>query len=312
MIQQKIAALASVLLLSAAAFAATPDQTKAALESQPSCDTFVRADQDTLYLGLSAGGISVVSIAHPEQPRMISTGAIPLDAVHKDSSLWILTTDDLQEFNFESGALINTYKTMESDFKASGATLPTNFALYKNSLVISHGAWGFSIFDLDKKIITHSERLATAQLPLISKTTGVSVIGDRAYFAMDSVSLTGENEKPPFRGIIVYNLATLKVESQLDGLDPGSDAVATDGKKIFVSFAGLPIWKYGANLNGKTLPTPERRIFQFSHQGKVDGHPIGQPDLDAKYYYTCFAQPGPRGSRYQHLPAALERSTLKF
>ena len=296
------------LALAVPALAATPDETRAAVEAQPRCDTFLRTDSDSIYIGLTAGGVSVVSIAHPNQTRVIATGALPVDAVHVGSSLWILTTNDLQEWNFETGAFINTFKTFDSDFQPRGATWPTAFALHKNNLVISHGAWGFSIFNLDSKTITHSERLATAQLPLISKTTGVSIIGDRAYFAMDSVSLTGENEKPPFRGLVIYNLASMKIESQMQGLDPGSDSMTAADGKLYVSFAGVPIWKYdAATLRGTSLPTPERRVWQFNHLGKTDGHPIGQASMDSSYYYTCFAQPGAKGTRYQNVPAALAR-----
>ena len=248
------------LALATPALAASPDATRAAVEAQSRCDTFLRTDSDSIYIGLNAGGVSVVSIAHPEQARVFATGALPLDAVHIGSSLWILTTGDLQEWNFETGTFLNTFKTYDSDFQPRGETWPTAFALYKNTLVISHGAWGFSIFNVDSKTLTHSERLATAQLPLISKTTGVSITGDRAYFAMDSVSLTGENEKPPFRGLIIYNLASMKIEAQMNGLDPGSDAMTAADGKLYVSFAGVPIWKYDAtSLHGNSLPTPHSR-----------------------------------------------------
>ena len=65
--------------------------------------------------------------------------------------------------------------------------------------------------------------------------------------------------------IICYavDLNQEKVVGEILGLDVGSDGVVSDGKELFVSYAGFPIWKYDLSaVRGNVLPTPEM-IWNF-------------------------------------------------
>ena len=181
-----------------------------------------------------------------------------------------------------------------------------SFAKYKNQLIIAHGRLGISIFNIDTKHILNQFRLTTSQLPKESMATGIVVVGNYAYILMDSFSLVSEG-KQPFQGIVVLEVETQKVIAEVDGMDPGADAITSDGKKILVSFMGSAVWKYSLdNVQGSSLPEPENRVWKF-----LGGNPTGRATMDEKYYYTCFSKaPKERGGAWHNVPVALDRKIL--
>ena len=190
---------------------------------------------------------------------------------------------------------------------------PTAMAAFENKLVISHGIWGASIFDLSKKQLVGAVNLNAHQAPMLSMATGVTIAGTKAYFSMDDVTMVQPNKKPAFRGLVVYDLEQNQVAATLDKMDAGSDALVNDGEKLIVSFMGMPIWKYSlakltGAMSGSVMPEPLERVWLFGREG----HPTGRPALDKTNYYTCFRDRVPGGGRYKSIPLAFDRKKIKL
>jgi hypothetical protein len=75
-------------------------------------------------------------------------------------------------------------------------------------------------------------RLIQSQLPLESMAMGVAVSGDKAFVVLDNYHLVRPPAKVPFRGIVVIDMKTQRVSSELDGLDPGADSIAADSSAL--------------------------------------------------------------------------------
>ncbi len=294
---------------------------KSTLESQPSCQRFVRFDDKYLFLGFGANSgegaghkippleVRMVSLADRSVQRLDLDDAA-VDAARVDSTLWVLTSSALEEWDITRMARVKSYVTYnignrEFDYQEN----PTGMVLYKDLLVISHGRLGYSIFDTTKKSLVFQTKLIPNQAPMESMATGVTISGNKAYFILDNFTLSYPNQPVAFRGFVVVNLDSNKIESQLDGMDPGSDATISNGNTLIVSFWGQPVWKYALNtLAGKKLPEPLARIASFS----IPGHPIGTPSMDDQYYYTCYekmdlSQPGGKATL---VPMAMDRKVF--
>ena len=283
------------------------DAIKDRLEKQPTCESFVRFDADNLYLGAERNSVRVVSL-NQNTETTLATEARVIDAVRNQQTLWILTSQSLEEWDLGNSERVSLHATSLNSGPMQNWENPTGLALYKNDLVISHGIRGASIFDLSQKKVVQQLDLNAFQAPYVSTASGVAVTENKAYFVMDDVTMVQPGKKPAFRGVIVYDLETERIEHRLDKMDAGADAVSTDGKKLIVSFMGLPVWKYGlSTLKGSSVPTPEHRIWKFGREG----HPIGRASVDEKYYYTCFQAREGR-SQYKRVPVALDRQTLKL
>jgi len=165
---------------------------------------------------------------------------------------------------------------------------PRAFAQYKNKLVIAHGRLGISFFDLTTKKVTRAFPVALSHRPLESVVNGVTVSGRYAFAALDSYNLVGDRDKPAFRGIVVIDLETESVISELDGMDPGADSLTSDNNVAIVSFYGQPLSKYSvAGLSkASTLPAPLKRFWKFP----IDRKQTGKASMDDKYYYRCFSR----------------------
>jgi hypothetical protein len=304
---------------------AAPDSelVKATLEASSTCENFVRFDDQNLYLGFGIyrhqweeprqpipGHLTVVPLGRNDQQFILSTLDSALDATRRGDFLFVLTYSAIEEWNISSHIRVATYPT----YAYAGGPMKymehaQAWARLGDKVVIAHGRLGVSFFDLRTRRLTNQFRLVTSQLPLESAATGVSVSGNTAYVVMDNFSLV-QNGKPAFRGLILIDVPGERVLSELDGLDPGADAVITDGNRAIVSFGGNPVWKYSlANLTGRGLPEPDQRIWRFPRAG----NPTGAPALDAKYYYTCFMQaPDKPGQAYKRVPLALNRAQLNL
>lgn len=288
------------------------EKIKEAVEHFSACGNFMRYDEENVYtsIGMNRPVVRFIPIDKISEYQ-IETLAAPLDVVKVGSSTYILTTTGLEEWNLAKFERLGAYKTnilsrpYEKDENAKA------IAVYKNKLVIAHGRLGISFFDLTSKQVTRAFPLVVSQRPLESSVNGITVSGKYAFAVLDNFSLVGPNEKPAFRGIVVIDLETEKIVSELDGMDPGADSISSDGKVAIVSFYGQPIWKYSISSLLKSsakVPDPLRRIFKFPELG----HPTGHASLDDKYYYTCFSRapkPG-EGSYFVRIPTTLDRRIL--
>ena len=293
---------------------------KRAVESSLNCSNFVRYDKENIYLGFGSykrkfeeprqpipATLQVTSIINPAVNFKIATADAAIDSLRDGKSLFILTYSGIEEWDLLQKSRVAIYPT--TPFRGTLAYLQhaQSFARFGDKAIIAHGRLGVSIFNLKTKQVEKEIHLLQRQLPLESTAVGVTVQGKYAYIAMDNFSLV-EKGHPAFRGLVVIDMTREAVVGELDGMDPGADAVVSDGKKLIVSFGGIPIWKYALNsFRGSQLPEPENRVWRFP----LKGHPTGIPSMDDKYYYTCFYQaPAKPGEPYKKLPLALDRRVL--
>jgi hypothetical protein len=299
-----------------------PEVVKRALESTPTCSNFVRYDDDNIYLGFGyyrrwleeprnpiPATLRIVPLLSPEKVVTLTTADAAIDSVRFGNSLFILTYSGIEEWDLSANSRQALYATYAFPGVMAYMEHAQAFARYGDKVIIAHGRLGISIFSLKTKRLVNQFRILQSQLPLESMATGVTVEGKYAYVIMDNFSLV-ENGEPAFRGIVVIDLEKEAVVTEMKGLDPGADSVASDGNKLIVSYGGNPIWKYSlSNLHGYTLPPPENTVRPFP----VDGHPIGSAAMDEKYYYSCFSKAPPKAwpesqrASYKKIPVALER-----
>ncbi len=311
------------LFFSSAIAAPNSELLKKVLESQKSCQSFVRFDEKNIYLGFGAYLSGLMDPYREPVPGVLRVVPLdgsaafdirlkdsPVDLVTRGAELYVLTYTSLLEVDLDQRSIVREHRPYIFSGQLEYKEHAEGMAQYKNKLIIAHGRLGFSIFDMDKKTISTQSRINQNQLPLESMAVGVTVQGSTAYIVVDSFSLVPQGEKPPFQGLVLVNLEAEKIERELDGMAPGADAVVSDGNKLIVSFMGLPLWKYSlSSLKGGAMPPVETPVWSFP----LKGHPTGAPAMDAKYYYTCFSQapekPG-AGQLYKKIPVALDRRIL--
>lgn len=295
--------------------------TKEAVEYLSACGNFVRVDDENVYTGF---GLYWTSAVQPRQPKPSILRFVPIDKITEyqvdtldsvvdvakhGASTYVLTYSGIEEWDLTKYQRLATYGTHPMRRPLGDEEHPKAFAKYKNKLVIAHGRLGVSFFDLETKTLGKTLALASSRLPLQSVANGVTVAGRYAYVVLDSYTLVGPREKPAFRGLAVVDLETETVISELDGMDPGADSIASDDKVAIVSFHGQPLWKYSHSLaTASSLPAPLKRVWKFP----IEGHPVGKAAMDDTYYYTCFSRM-PRegeGPYFIKIPAVLDRRVL--
>lgn len=287
------------------------------------CRNFFHVDEQNIYLGYgfysnSPGGW------HSEQPTNMLV--LPLKDQSKialkmqDSAIDIMTTPDrlfvltytgLEEWNKETLTFIRKHATYNQAQQMRWEDHPNQMARYQDKLIFAHGRLGMSVMDLNSKAIVYQTKLAQERLPLESKVTGVTVIGDKAYFVLDSYSIVKENEEPkPFQGLIVMDLKTYKIESQMEGLEGGSDSLFSYEGRLIISMYGIPLIKHDVNrLKGSKIPGAIARLSRFPEEGRF----LGKQQLDSEYVYTCFqVVPQDIGGQYYRVPRVWKRSDLKL
>jgi hypothetical protein len=312
----------ALLLVSLSAFAGpSPETVKHALESQPACANFVRFDDENLYLGFGSyrngweeprhpipATLRVSSLSRPAESFVLPLKDAAIDSVRDGNALFVLTYSGIEEWDLSSRQRAAVYPTYAYGKEMAYMEHPRAFARYGNTLIIAHGRLGLSFFDLKTRRITNQYRLLQEQLPAESMAMGVAVSGKYAYVVMDNFTMAPPGKKPAFRGVIVIDMESEQVIRELDGMDPGVDAAVADKGSLVASFGGMPVWKYNlGDLNTSTLPGPAAQIWRFPSQG----HPVGKPAMDEKYYYTCFLRaPEKPGGSYKAVPVAFSRSEL--
>jgi hypothetical protein len=297
------------------------EKIKEAVEYLSACGNFVRYDDENVYTGFGtywtssvkpreakASLLRFVPIDHVTEYQVNTLDSV-VDVIKSDSSTFVLTFSGIEEWDLSQFKRISTYNTNILSRPFEDEEHPRAFAKYQDKLVIAHGRLGLSFFDLKTKKLTRAFPVALSHRPLESVVNGITVSGKYAYAVLDSYSLVGDHDKPAFRGLVVIDMETESVVSELDGMDPGADSVASDNNVAVVSFYGQPLWKYSlGSLMSQTLPSPLKRVWKFP----VDGHPTGKAAMDDKYYYTCFSRmpkPG-EGSNFINVPMVLDRRVL--
>lgn len=318
--------LGTTLMLSSVLQAAPmSEMIKATAETQTSCGNFVRHDDSNVYLGFGAyrenfeeprlpipGKMNVVTVNGAETFEL-STKDSAIDVQTEGATAFVLTYSSIEEWNLETRSLVAEYATHEGENTLLNRQHAQAMARYKDQLVIAHGRLGITIFDLKSKRVTKQIPLLQSQLPLESMATGITVVGNRAYVLMDNYSQP-QPDKALFRGLVVVNLDTMTVEKELDGLDPGADAVVADSQSLIVSYMGLPLWVYDMKSlrTAKALPAPKLQVWNFP----IPGHPMGKPSMDDLYYFTCYYKLTPptatSAAVQKKVPVALDRQALKL
>lgn len=293
---------------------------KAAFESLPRCQNFVRFDDENLYLGFGPYKIKfeeprnpipstfqIAPMAHPDQAVTLNTTDAAIDSIRYGRSLFILTYSGIEEWDMNSKQRLAKHDTYAISGPLAYKQHAQAFAQYGHIAIIAHGRLGVSFFDLGSKRLVNQFRLVQSQLPQESMAMGVTVVGKYAYVVMDNFTLSQGGQKPAFRGVIVIDLDRQTVVAQLDGMDPGADSIVGDAQRLIVSFLGNPLWKYNVtDMNSHALPAPRTSVSKFP----IDGHPIGHAQMDDKYYFTCYSKAPPHGGAYKQVPMALERAPL--
>lgn len=296
---------------------------KQTLESLSSCENFVRLDQRHIFLGFGAYKIGF------EEPRSAIPGELQVVALGPDGASWTAYTQDsvIDALTVGDRLLVLTYSGIEDwslSTRKRTALYPTRFgenvlayreharafALYNDKLIIAHGRKGVTFFDLNTNRIVNQLTLIPHQLPVKeSQAMSVLVEGTTAYVLLDAFSITPNGKKPPFRGIVKIDMNTERVVGELDGLDPGADALMIHKDQLLVSFMGMPVQRFPLSvLNGTQLPAPSGFVGDFG----VPGHPTGKPVLDDKYYYTCFRKRSESGrGPAVYIPLALDVDSLR-
>jgi hypothetical protein len=298
------------------------EKIREAVEYLSACGNFIRFDTENVYTGFGTYWTSQVK---PREPKPSLLRFVPIDrvteyqvatldsvvdVVKNGASTFVLTYSGIEEWDLRQFKRIATYNTNLLSRPFQDEEHPRAFAQYKNKLVIAHGRLGVSFFDLNSKRVTRAFPVALSHRPLESVVNGITVSGRYAFAALDSYSLVGEQDKPAFRGIVVLDLETESVVSELDGMDPGADSITSDNNVAIVSFYGQPLWKYSVSglTKTSTLPAPLKRFWKFP----VDGKQAGKASMDDKYYYTCFSRmpkPG-EGSYFIKVPMVFDRRVL--
>lgn len=296
---------------------------KKTLESLPTCENFVRLDASHLYLGFGPYKKGF------EEPRSAIPGELQVVPVEPSSPAWVAYTQDsvIDALSVGDRLLVLTFSGIEDwslNTRTRTAIHPTRFgegallyreharafALYGNKLILAHGRKGVTFFDLNTNRIVNQFTLIPRQLPIKeSQAMSVLVKGTTAYVLLDAFSITPSGKQPPFRGIVKIDMPTEQVIGELDGLDPGADAIAIHNDQLLVSFMGMPIQKFPFSvLGGNQIPAPAGYVNKFGPLG----HPTGKPVLDDTYYYTCFAKTPENGrGRVTRVPLALDVNSLQ-
>jgi hypothetical protein len=297
--------LASLLGLNSVWAAPRPDVLKQIINQQISCDNFLRYDDTYLYLGQNTH-VHVAAL-DGSKSFMLVTKDIAIDVVSDGNTAYVLTESALEQWDIAQAKLVASYPTYANTASFGPYEYPTALAKDQDTIIIAHGRLGVSLFDVKTKRIVNQFHLVPEQLPLESMATGVTAVNGRAYVTMDDYTLVNNGDPTPFRGIVVIDLATQSVLTDLGGMDPGSDAITNDGTSVIVSFMGQPIWRYTLDsLTGSKLPEPAAKIWTFP----ADGRPSGRASADSTSYYSCFQYYSERGGSDIYKPVALDRKQL--
>jgi hypothetical protein len=295
---------------------------KAVVEAHPDCQTFIRADEQNAYFGFGRylrgteqprqqipAMIDIVSIRNPEMKTTIKTADGAVDLMRIENSLFVLTYSEIEEWDLASLKKLGSYPTSNVSRTLMYREHASSFARYNDKLIISHGRLGISIFDITSRKAEQTIRLAEEQSPLESQAMALTIKGDEAYIAMAEFSIVRPGDKPPFAGIVVFDLKARKVARELGQLPDGVETVDISSDDLLVGFGG-PVYKYAlSSLTGEKLPRAKAFVPRTGEQG----HFTGRGFYDEANVYTCFTrhvfEPSPRAEKVSRV---FDRKVLGF
>lgn len=303
--------------------AVTPEQVKAALQTQTNCSSFVKVTGNKMLLGFGhywslgedarspmPNPLVMLDIEEPSRTVKIVTGDSSIDALMWNDRIFVLTFTAIEERSAETLELLASYSTHDLNRNLVFKEHATRMTLVGEKIFISHGRLGVTVFDLATRSIIQRIPLLQSQLPLESMATGIVYAANEVFVILDNYTLTVPNQEPAFRGFVVLDPETGAVRRELRGLDPGTDSVVTDGTNLLVSYYGMPLWKYTLkSMRGNKLRKPAGIYFNFGEKG----HPTGAPYLDEKYLHTCYMKhPEQPPGQSTRVLRSLERAPLKI
>jgi hypothetical protein len=201
-----------------------------------------------------------------------------------------LTYSGLELWDLSTSQKIQTYATYNISRELNYKEHALGMTVYKDKIIIAHGRLGFSVFDTTTKELIYQSRLVPEQRPFESQAVDVVVAGGKAIFAMDNFTMVRENEKPAFRGFVIVDLSTYKVDKKLEGLDPGARALSLVNDQLYVSYDG-PYWKFSLDQvvtsKANSVLTPANLIWKYA----VQGRPVGKPAVLGSVLLSCFKKP---------------------
>lgn len=312
----------TLLLISFSLQAASPELIKTTLEAQPACANFVRLADEKLVLGFGPywplGRNERFNV--PSPLRVIPLGSTSMmetqtldsgiDALQIGDRLFVLTFDALEERMADSLDLVQAHPTHNLDQQElKYRQHPTAMIRSGNQILISHGRLGVTVFDLATRSITKRVALLQSQMAE-SEAVGLTLAQGKIFVLMDSFTLPSPGNPPVFQGLIVIDPATMTVEKELAGMDPGASEVVAMNDGLLISYLGMPLWKFRyQDLNGTKLPRPRAVVFSFG----MAGHPTGRLLVDDTYIHGCFMKmPDAPGGRVVNIPRSLLRTDLKL
>jgi hypothetical protein len=310
-------------LLLAVPAIATPDPAilKKVIESQPSCQSFIRYDESNAYFGFGAyltnfdgprrvvpGDVKVVPLDGSPAFRL-NTPDSPVDIITDVSQAYILTYTDLELWDLTTKNKIESFPTTLTKRTLQYKEHAAAMVRFGDKLFIAHGRLGVSVFDIKTQKLTNEIPLLQDQAPYESMATGIAIQGDKAYVLMDSFTLSPADQKQAFRGFVAIDLASELVVDKMDGIEPGASSLASFGSKLVINHYGQPLSMYDSQIF-KNWPTPQVNLWKLP----VKGSPVGTAVIDANYYYTCFAKAPEKqpGGFYPMVPMAFDRRVLQI
>lgn len=305
-----ICALTVILFPITFVFASTPPSLiRQKVEQLPACEGLLRVDSHFVFTKSSARRL-LASELNSNQVFELQTDHHIVDVHRFEDTLFVLTSQGLEAWNLDSRTRTSTHRTATVHGSFQARQNPTGLAAWGSQLVISHGRLGVSIFDIPRQLVVAEIPLTQQQLPLESMATGVTIQNGIAYVVMDNFHLVPPGRPTAFRGLVLIDIGSKQVLSELPGLDPGADAVTSDSSSLIVSFSGMALWQYElSSLRGPRLPEPVIRVSDY----KVEERPTGKASLDDRFYYTCAWKRDPEGSGFHtRHPLVLDRALLQL
>ena len=251
------------------------------LEKKIPCNTFVQIHDNLVMVGFGRYKMGLEEPRLPisakirvydlhrelEMASEIQTADAALDMALTHSRGWILTYSGLEEWTRDFSQRLAIHSTWggpgDQLFYKQHAM---GMVLVGEQIWIAHGRLGITVFDINKKTITQTFQLLNDQRPLESMATGILLRDGKVFVAFDNFS-PPLNEKPAFRGWMIFDPATFKLLSKAEGMDPGVSHIFQNKQFIFASVNGHALWKYSPSES--TISTIKAGV----------GAPIELPDL---------------------------------
>lgn len=297
-----VLALGLTFATAAHAQIAESDSLETSFKSVPLCSGPVTADATRVARVAGRGQIAVTGTGAFESFDLFTDeNVVALEL--RDSTLWVLLPDKIQEWDLRERKLMSETPTA-TGISVASREAATGMDWSGNNLVIAHGRLGYAVFNTDTRTVIERQAVLENQKPLGSALTGVTVLGDRALFTVDNFSVSPDT----FRGFLLVDLRTAKVVQSARGLDAGSVAVNHFGDTVMVGFDG-PVQSFRLS---EILGRPSVRAIKAVSTFPKAGHPIGRPAIVGTKVFTCFLAADAPGAEKTFVPMVLDLSLFQL